>query len=167
MQNPIPRGLFSHRISSIAIIPVLFILLKMLLRLSGADILNADLIHVSSGRIKYRVFTHASYIQGKDNVIVDVASRHTFVQDISGRHVAEIEWTGKDKKCGGLIRLDKNDPIKVLELFGGCETVTTLFVLALFLCFSMPDYCIQPRPTLNTNPHWTYLGSNSRLSFCE
>ncbi|PAV23521.1 P-loop containing nucleoside triphosphate hydrolase [Pyrrhoderma noxium] len=100
----------------------------MLLRLSGADILNADLIHVSSGRIK-----------------------HTFVQDISGRHVAEIEWTGKDKKCGGLIRLDKNDPIKVLELFGGCKTVTTF-----------PDRLLIP-----TRIGYTWVATPDSLFVCD
>ena len=90
--------------------------------------LNTELIDISSGKPKYIILTRASYIQGNDNVIVDVASRHTFVKDISGRQVAEIEWTGRERKSGGIIRINKSDPIKVAELFGGCETIKTPFV---------------------------------------
>ncbi|OCB84144.1 P-loop containing nucleoside triphosphate hydrolase protein [Sanghuangporus baumii] len=87
------------------------------------DMLNTELIESASGRPKYTILTRASYILGKDNTITDIASRNTRILNELGTAVVEIEWTGREKKSGGLIRVTNSGPIKLPDLFGGCESI--------------------------------------------
>ena len=95
----------------------------MLLKFKQPDMLNTDLIDVASGRPRYTILTRASYVLGKDSVIIDVATRRTKIVSGQGCTVAEIEWTGREKKSGGLIRILDSDPVKLTELFGGWESI--------------------------------------------
>lgn len=101
----------------------------MLLKFNSPDLLNTELVDAASGRLKYIILSRASYILGKDNAIVDVASRCTTIVDAHGNAVAEIEWTGREKKSGGVIRIMNNEPIKFAELFGGCDSVDASYVI--------------------------------------
>jgi len=71
------------------------------------------------------ILSRASYIQGKDRHIVDVASRTTTVTDAHGKIVVTIEWTGREKRTGGVIRIVDEEPVKFSELFDGCDSVET------------------------------------------
>ncbi|KAL5490184.1 CTF18 [Sanghuangporus weigelae] len=95
----------------------------MLLKFKQADMLNTELVEPASGRPKYTILTRASYILGKDNAITDIASRNTRILNEHGSAVVEIEWTGREKKSGGLIRITNSEPIKLPDLFGGCESI--------------------------------------------
>ncbi|KAI5124306.1 hypothetical protein M0805_008914 [Coniferiporia weirii] len=98
----------------------------MFLRFTHSDMLNTDLVDIGTGRPKYTILSRASYVKGKDNDIVDVASRVTSITDARGRALATIEWLGKEKRSGGLIRIADNEPVKFAELFDGCDSVKTI-----------------------------------------
>lgn len=119
----------------------------MLLRFSEPDMLNTELIDVPSGQIKYMILSRASYIQGKDRHIVDVASRTTTVADCHGKIIATIEWTGREKRTGGVIRIADEVPVKISELFDGCVSVETQYVYPSFGSrdLSNPDYLALER----------------------
>lgn len=108
----------------------------MLLKFEQPDMLNTELVDVTSGRPKYTILSRASYIMGKDNVITDVASRLTSIVNTHGDPVASIEWTGREKKAGGLITIMDDEPIKFAELFGGCDSVNTPYVSPLLIRIS-------------------------------
>ncbi|THH10289.1 hypothetical protein EW145_g1444 [Phellinidium pouzarii] len=98
----------------------------MLLRFTQADMLNTDLVDIASGRPKYTILSRASYIKGKDNAIVDVASRTTSIIDDRRKVIATIEWSGKEKRSGGLIWIRNSELVKFAELFDGCDSVKTV-----------------------------------------
>ena len=97
----------------------------MLLKFKQPDMLNTELVEPASGRPKYIILTRASYILGKDNAITDVASRSTRILNEHGSVLVEIEWTGREKKSGGLIQIMDSEPIKLPDLFAGCESIDT------------------------------------------
>lgn len=88
--------------------------------------LNTQLIDVPSGQTMYTIFSRASYILDKDKSIVGVASRTTSIMDSCDRIIATIEWAGREKRLGGIIRIMDNEPVKFAELFGGCDSVITV-----------------------------------------
>lgn len=97
----------------------------MLLKFSDSDILNTELVDALSGQIKYTVLSRATYIQRQDKQIVEVTSRTTIVTNAFGKVVATIEWTGREKRSGGLITIMDDEPVKFAELFDGYDSVKT------------------------------------------
>ena len=95
----------------------------MLLKFNSPDLLNTELVDTTCGRPRYTILSRASYIIGKDNDVVGVASRYTSIVDAYGKAVATIGWTGRQKKSGGVIRIMDQDPVKLFDLFGGCDTI--------------------------------------------
>jgi len=86
--------------------------------------LKTHLIDIASSRPRFTILTRATYVKGKGTAFVDVASRSTTITNSRGRVVARIEWTGKEKRSGGLIYISDGDPMKVAELFDGCDHIT-------------------------------------------
>ena len=97
----------------------------MLLRFSEPDMLNTQLDDVHTGEFKYNILSKASYIHGINKNAVDVASRITTISD-ANNVVATIEWTGREKRTGGIIKIMGEEPVKFSELFDGCESVTSI-----------------------------------------
>ncbi len=95
----------------------------MILELVDNDLLNTRLVDVQSGRVQFRVSTRASYSKGYEDGVVIVASRHTVVFDSEGV-VAEIEWTGEEKKSGGLVRILDDEAMNFAHLFSGHATIS-------------------------------------------
>lgn len=95
----------------------------MLLKFAQNDMLNSSLIDVNSGELKFIILTRATYVKGKNATFVDVASRQTTFTNSRGDVIARIEWTGKEKRSGGLIYFADHDAIKVSELFDGCDCI--------------------------------------------
>ena len=98
----------------------------MLLKFAQSDMLNSSLIDVSSGKTKYVISTRASYAKSTATAAVIVASRTTVITDQRGDVIARIEWSGREKRSGGLIYIADCDPIDVSELFNGGGSVRVL-----------------------------------------
>ena len=54
----------------------------MLLRFSEPDMLNTQLVDVPTGDSRYNILSKASYTQGINKNVVDVASRTTIISDV-------------------------------------------------------------------------------------
>ena len=96
----------------------------MLLRFSEPDMLNTQLVDVPTGHSRYNILSKASYTQGINKNVVDVASRTTIISDVNNT-IATVEWTGREKRTGGIIQIMGEESVKLPELFDG-ESVTTL-----------------------------------------
>ncbi|KAH8117205.1 hypothetical protein DFH11DRAFT_1541526 [Phellopilus nigrolimitatus] len=123
----------------------------MLLKFTEPDMLNTVLIDVPSGRPKYTILSRASYIQSKDKVIIDVASRTTAILNARGRTIATIEWTGREKRSGGLVRIMDDEPVEFPELFDGCDSVKTA-----------PDHLVIP-----SRLGFVWVATRSSLIVCH
>jgi hypothetical protein len=95
----------------------------MLLKFSEPDMLNSELIDVSTSQRMYTILSRATYIRGNNKEIVDVASRTTTISNKLGKIVATIDWTGNEKRSAGLIQILNTQPMKLTELFDGCDAV--------------------------------------------
>ena len=94
----------------------------MILELVDHDLLNTRLVDVESGRVQFKIGTRASYSKGAEDGVVIVTSRYTTISDSEGV-VAEIEWTGEEKKSGGLVRILDQEAMNFAYLFPGQSTM--------------------------------------------
>jgi len=94
---------------------------KTVLEFVDHDLLNTRLIDVQTGHVQFRITTRASYGKGNEDGLVIVSSRHTAIFNSEGL-VAEIEWTGEEKKSGGLVRILDEQAISFTHLFSGHTT---------------------------------------------
>lgn len=90
----------------------------MMLEFVDHDLLNTRLVDVQSGHVQFKIATRASYGKGNEDGIVIVTSRHTTILDSEGP-VAEIEWSGEEKKSGGLVRILDEEALNFTKLFSG------------------------------------------------
>ncbi|TDL25009.1 hypothetical protein BD410DRAFT_785762 [Rickenella mellea] len=95
----------------------------MLLKYSTSDILNTDLVNPSSGKVLYSIVTITTLQRDTNDEITEISSRSTRITNAKGTAVAVIEWVGEEKRHTGAIKIMNADPVKVVDLFDGCETV--------------------------------------------
>lgn len=108
--------------------------------------LNTNLVDANNGRSKFTILTRAVYVKGKSAAFVDVASRSTTITNSRGLVIARIEWTGKERRSGGLIYISDYDPIKISELFDGCDSISAGYVESVFAVYRpwLNDEWIDP-----------------------
>lgn len=95
---------------------------KMDLEFVDHDLLNSRLVDVRSGRVHFKISTRASYGKGNEDGVVIVLSRHTAISDSDGI-IAEIDWTGEEKKSGGQVRILDEEAMNFTHLFSGHTTL--------------------------------------------